>query len=694
MTESESSRPPSALVRTAAAGAVVAGAIAALDLVWGGAATAAPTAFGLGALVGGFGGGVVGLLSHGPRRRSHALVALGALALVALSVWAIALGALRRWGSEHHGLALGLWALVPVGTAAVVSLGAATRVDRLGERRSWAADRRWAAPTLALAAVALALGDARLFPDTYPLFHRALKTLTWLAATAALATMLERRPLPAHAGRLLGAGLLLTMPLALLTAQLSAPTTAAIAARPWSGFLLERLRSSADVDGDSFAGVLHGGDCAPFDPAVGPGAVEVPGNGVDDDCVGGDAAAWMAPADLPPVPRTPSPRSVLLITIDALRADRLGLYGHDRPTSPNIDRFFGEGALLFERAYTAGGYTSIALPALMRGAHARRIQWARVVQTSALRLFRPPLPELPEGERWIYSYTLPIDDPRATWPALLERRGMVGFGVVDDGASDFLSPRWGTGEGFARYQAVDVAFGAPDGDERVLAAALPLLERTDGGGRTFAWLHLYGTHWPDSVHAGLPVFGDSVADAYDHEIAHVDRVLAPLFEHLAGEAEAPVVILTSDHGEVLHADGRSHGRTMDEAAIRVPLMMRGPGVAPGRRRDVVSTLDVFPTLLALTETPAPAHDGRSLLAEPEPERVVLIDSWVYAADGAPELDLTAAVHAGGKLVVDRLRQTRTFAGDAAIRPRVEAVVDRYYRQGATPRIDGGNLAAR
>lgn len=685
MGEAPTTRPArgAALARTAAAGATVAGAIAAIDLI--GTPSVAPVAFGLAAVAGGFGGAVFALLAHAPRTKPKAALALGAVALTATLSWAIALGAIRRWGSEHHTLALGLWIAAPLAAGGVVALGLLTR--RSTEEPSWLAERFWAMGAVLALALALAFADGRLFPDTYPLFHRLLKTLAWLSATAAFTALLELKPPADRVARLLGGGLVLAMPLALVTTQLSAPTAEAIAARPWAGFVLARLRSAVDVDGDGYAGVLHGGDCAPFDYDIGPGAVEIPGNGIDEDCIGGDAPARAERLPLPPVPDSPSPRSVVLITIDALRADRLGIYGHDRPTSPTLDAFFADG-LIFERAYTAGGYTSIALPALMRGTPPRRIEWARVVQTSALRLVRPPLPELPSGERWIYSYTLPLDDPHATWPELLARRGMTGVGVVDDGASDFLSSRWGTGEGFESYTAVDVPFGAADGDDKVARAAL---EAMDGAAPFFRWLHFYGPHWPDSEHPDLPRFGDSVADKYDHEIAHVDRVLAPVLERLA--RLGAVVVLTADHGEVFHDDGRSHGRTMDEAAIRVPLLVRGPGIAGGRRADVVSTLDVFPTLLALTETPAPENAGVSLLEEPDPARVVLVDSWVFDKEGQPELDLTAAIHRDGKLVRDRLRRTTELTGDPATAPRLEAAIADYYRSGAAPRIDGGTLAS-
>ncbi|MCA9529368.1 MAG: sulfatase-like hydrolase/transferase [Myxococcales bacterium] len=69
---------------------------------------------------------------------------------------------------------------------------------------------------------------------------------------------------------------------------------------------------------------------------------------------------------------------------------RMSAYGYNRPTTPHIARYFEHGAR-FTRAYTPGGYTAIAVPAIFRGVYPRRLVWTRVLQTNFLRLLRPPL---------------------------------------------------------------------------------------------------------------------------------------------------------------------------------------------------------------------------------------------------------------------------------------------------------------
>ena len=94
-----------------------------------------------------------------------------------------------------------------------------------------------------------------------------------------------------------------------------------------------------DSDGDGFSARFGGGDCDDGRGDVYPGAEDRPGDGVDQNCEGGDAKASAAtaegeaPADAPPAPRakTPSRETCSIVTVDAFRADRLGVAGYGRP---------------------------------------------------------------------------------------------------------------------------------------------------------------------------------------------------------------------------------------------------------------------------------------------------------------------------------------------------------------------------
>src|SRR5690606_3721838 len=108
----------------------------------------------------------------------------------------------------------------------------------------------------------------------------------------------------------------------------------------------------------------------------------------------------------------PAPLSVVLISIDTLRADRMSLYGYGRDTTPSIDEW-AKNATRFDRAYTGGPWTSLALSSMFRGVYPRRLEWTFLWETTRLRLLRRGEPTMP-GERKVKVYATPIDDSHRT----------------------------------------------------------------------------------------------------------------------------------------------------------------------------------------------------------------------------------------------------------------------------------------
>jgi arylsulfatase A-like enzyme len=255
---------------------------------------------------------------------------------------------------------------------------------------------------------------------------------------------------------------------------------------------------------------------------------------------------------------------------------------------------------------------------------------------------------------------MPADDPHVTLPALLQRRGMYTVAVVDDGYSSMLQAGGGLQHGFDQY--VQMPNPTSSGDAATVSRALLMLQERPKDKPFFMWMHLFGPHSPNDVHPEVPRYGDTLADGYDHEIRYMDLQLGRLLGALEQLEPQPVIVLAGDHGELFTSDNRFHGFSVDEAVMRVPLIIRVPR-AHGRHIDSVASLvDVLPTILALTRTPGPtAIDGVDLAptftSDARDHRVVLTDCWRYAPDRQLIMDLVGGTDAKRFVVYDRLAGT-------------------------------------
>ena len=301
-------------------------------------------------------------------------------------------------------------------------------------------------------------------------------------------------------------------------------------------------------------------------------------------------------ADASPAP----PRHVLVITIDTLRADRLGCYGSRDVATPNIDRLAREGALAIQ--------ASVQVP-LTRPSH--------------VSIFTGLYPAQ-HGIRDNISRTLAPDVP-----TLAETFKAAGFDTAGFVSSIVLSAQSGLGRGFDEFSD-RFDLGADAGDEArfldilekrgdlAVADAIAWLEHY-AHARTFLWVHLYDPHAP---YEPPEPYASRYADRpYDGEVAWSDELVGRLDATLArlGIREQTLIALTSDHGEALGDHGEAvHGFFLYEATLRVPLLLRGPGIRPGTRiAAIAQSVDLFPTLLELSGIPMPktargAFAGRSL----------------------------------------------------------------------------------
>lgn len=336
-----------------------------------------------------------------------------------------------------------------------------------------------------------------------------------------------------------------------------------------------------------------------------------------------------------PVEGSSSP-SIVLITIDTLRADHLGCYGYFRDTSPNLDAF-SKDSVFFERAYcpmatTLPSHVSMltGLSPLEHGIHANQEHGGGIFRSGP-------------GARSIAEF---LRDEGYVTGAFVSATPLKRSSGIDAGFETFDEPS----------RAMRKA-------EETTAPALRWIER-HAAKKLFCWIHYYDPHWPRRPPApfvdryrdepGLDAFlrdrqiPDAVAaapcklatvtreatNAYDGAIRYVDQEVGRVFDALraAGLWDRSVVIVTSDHGEGLNQhDWPAHGRTFEEQ-LHVPLMIRFPGARsdlPRRVTKLVSLVDLMPTVLGRLGVPvasgferqasgvdalAPGFEERPLLA--------------------------------------------------------------------------------
>jgi arylsulfatase A-like enzyme len=509
----------------------------------------------------------------------------------------------------------------------------------------------------------LAIADRRAFPNQYPDAHAALRLAAFWCLTMALVTldwtlgsMTRLRWLAVFAG----------YGICLLTLdERRVAVLDAFGTHAWPAGVLAANRTLWDWDRDGYASVLGAGDCAPWNPRIHPGAREIPGNGIDDNCVFGDGKLRLENIEMPALAKEPPPVDVVLITVDALNRGHLGVYNpayygpRGRATSPNLDRW-AEHATVFDHAYTPGGWTSIAVPSLMRGIYPRRLEWRKYFETTRFALVPKAFgSHLRPGETPMLMFPLAFDDPHPALAELLRRRGMHCMAVVDDGYSSMLQPGTGLSRGFDVFRQTDRLPEPIRNDEGTANIAIELLAKQPAQGHFFLWVHFFGTHWPSETHAGVRRYGDSVVDEYDHEVLFLDGQLARLLAAIEARPSPTAVFVTADHGEGFSPGGRTHGQVIDEAVLNIPLLARVPGWPTGHITKLAGSIDLVPTILAVTKTPAPSNlDGVDLAAllNPQyvPSRFLFSDTWRFGGDEKLELDYTTAYDGTRQFILNQL----------------------------------------
>jgi len=371
----------------------------------------------------------------------------------------------------------------------------------------------------------------------------------------------------------------------------------------------------------------------------------------------------------------PKPRNLLIISIDTLRADRLGCYGYDRPTSPAIDALAKRGAR-FTTAISESSWTLPSHMTLMTGL----VPTTHGVVTA--------------------QYTL---SPKIL--TMADILHLEGFHAYAYAAGGLMSKRYGFAKGFDVYDDRGKHF---DGTRRNMRETVELakerLERDGGKAPWFLFLHTYDTHYPyenaekynemfwrgkpedeidpDSLPEGAdlhewpvtPAQLQHLSDHYDAAIRSTDDALADLIAYMDGKKlfDDTLVILLSDHGEEFKEHGRlGHEKTLYIESLHVPLIVAGPGIRPREIDHPAGLVDIMPTVMEIFGAePPPVVEGRSLVPLLAGNGAGFPDRPMYS-----ELDwgvaLRSVVDAGFHLIYD-VRQESSEMYDLSRDPKEAA----------------------
>ncbi len=386
-------------------------------------------------------------------------------------------------------------------------------------------------------AVAAWMVDRRVLPGLYPAFHVALEIASLVAAAGiSMACREQPKSSAVHIGGVCAISIWAVVALVTLHRD-DHMRQALLEDRPILGrVLLSLMQARSAIDGAwSIEAEANEGD-----PEIARYLSTMPGPRTLD---------WTG-------------CDILLVTIDALRADHVGAYGYKRPTTPNIDKLAAKG-MRFEQAYSSAPSTSFAVTSLMAGRNIR--------------------PLIVTGGR------LP-----KMWPAYLHDLGYQTFAAyareilrVDDRFAELRS----TAFGFEHVVELS-SHTSTDHLASYLSTARP--DRP-----VFAWIHALEPHGPYEMHPAFEMPGGRPLDAYDSEIAFVDAFVGKAMEVMRTRGRCTVSIVTADHGESFGEHGViHHGTNVYEEQVRVPLIVIGPGVKAGTAWAPAQTIDLLPTVLS------------------------------------------------------------------------------------------------
>ena len=306
--------------------------------------------------------------------------------------------------------------------------------------------------------------------------------------------------------------------------------------------------------------------------------------------------------------------NILWLSVDALRPDALGCLRGAKPgpATPNLDALAAEGAV-FEAAYAQYPSTAFSVGSMFLGRY----------------------PTATPHYRAMTGTTDPEETARYA-SAVLAANGFTTAASIAFTTQWMIQPLFrGLLDTFEVVNHGRTGAAALDGEHFVDSAIATTDLLAAKRRRFFLWVHLFDPHHPYTVRSGFSTSGDESRAKYDGEVAYADREIGRLLAHLKAKGlwEKTVVLLNSDHGEAFGEHGVAyHGTQLYDEQVRIPLIVRVPGLAPQRLATLAENVDLYETVLDLAGVAdRPESQGTSLLPLLlEPSSAAAFPDFAYA----------------------------------------------------------------
>lgn len=304
--------------------------------------------------------------------------------------------------------------------------------------------------------------------------------------------------------------------------------------------------------------------------------------------------------------------NIILVLVDALRADHVGAYGYERNTTPVLDRFAREN-VLFTRAVSASNWTPVSIASMFTGSYAMShsmVPTTRDTDTARLLSVR-------------------LSQKFDTLAEILKRGGYQTAAVI---TNPWLKTEFGYAQGFDVYTFVSMTQGSANTVTESATRILMKLQKKKTP--FFLYLHYMDAHHP---YEPLPPYNrlfreplrndrhsaeiEEAFGLYDGEIRFADKMIGKLFKELRRRNlyKDAFIIVIADHGEQFRERGhQGHGHRLYAEETHIPLIIKS-GESPHEVRETVSNIDIYPTIIDAAHIAIPVdtlaislHDGQRL----------------------------------------------------------------------------------